>query len=1003
MSGIFTSGGFPRRNAFKGSGKARTAFDVVNWEMLVAPGVIGCRDGSLIAGWEVTGIDTETMEEVAIEAWQDQLADGLSSLEEGEALRLVRKRRKWKPGTDTSRGVYGGGKTAGYASGKPDGDASGKPDGDIGRHGGAQGKQSDAVQRAAGEPAGGKRSAAVLVNGGRPAGLALGNTAADQALAAMFMEQEAVLSTPGYLWTDTITLYYHRSQATGMAAITAATSANFEDACRTLEDRLGGVLGLRRLGPVRMDEEGRFGAPWTSCSLTGSLCSILGLPERPVRIDPAALPLPLDHLIDIDLEQQHFHGPGRIDNRPTGLMTLRGYHAKGDNTGALAQVQSLPLEFTWVVTYGALSPITMRERTRRKQKYLRQGAADMGADIIGENEGRRDRVQDRAAENLEDALDRVSSGETAYGQYNTYMLVTGEPDDEDHKIGPAVRQLTNAVRACGLELRRETVNFLPALLAMLPGHEDHDVRAFEISAHAVTGLMPLRSLWRGEPTNPSPLMKPGTPALLRARSQTGELVNFNLHCGDLGHGLIFGPTGAGKSVLLGLLAAAFLRYPNAQVIYFDRQRSIAHACAALGGVFMEPGGDGPAGIAPLAHMHELGRDWAINWVETLVRMQGVEPDDEMLKDLHKAVNNSWRLEERPAIDGLLSYVQFRQLRNALNEFVGEGPYGQLFSQDLLFNKGKQSDAVQGGFAASNQGGSPRQHNGGSAADNQGGFADDKEGGSADQRQAVRHHALSASGDQPAFSVFETHALLEAKDIVRVLSLDYIFAQVQRRFDSRPTLVVFDEAWSFFGHELFTERIRSWLKEGRKNNVSVLMATQSLTDAIRSELTSDLMESCPTKIYLPNAQAETESSFEHYRALGLTVPEIAQIARMRPKRDYYVTQPQGRRVLSFPIGHLGLSIIGRTSARDSRRAAEAGNNRSGRPHPDFWKEGLDHAFEKMGADEETRETPAGGAPTAGTLAAKRDKASQGRFAQKRVAQKDDQNGQEAQDDPQEAAE
>ena len=124
-----------------------------------------------------------------------------------------------------------------------------------------------------------------------------------------------------------------------------------------------------------------------------------------------------------------------------------------------------------------------------------------------------------------------------------------------------------------------------------------------------------------------------------------------------------------------------------------------------------------------------------------------------------------------------------------------------------------------------------------------------------------------------------------------------------------------------------------------------------------------MESCPTKIYLPNTQAETETSIGHYRALGLSTPEIAQIARMRPKRDYYVTQPQGRRVLSFPIGHLGLSIIGRTSARDSRRAVQEGNNRSerdhrsghphrsGRPHRDFWKEGLDDAFEKMGVAQE----------------------------------------------------
>ena len=826
MSGIFNTRG----------SKSRTFFDVVNWEMLLAPGVIGCRDGSLIAGWEVTGIDTETMEDVTIEAWQDQLVDGLCVLDEGEALRLVRKRRKWKPDHDI----------AGETSGGPD---EGKP-GRLCRpllHGFASLACSAAVSGASGEPDGS------------------GAAAGERALAAMFMEQEAILSTDGYLWRDTIMLYYHRSQATGMAGI-ASISASFEDACSTIEDQLGGVLGLRRLGPVRMDDEGRFGAPWTSCSLTGSLFSILGLPERPVRIDPAALPLPLDHLICIDLEQQHFHGPGRIDNRPAGLMTLRGYHKKGDNTGALAQVQSRPQEFTWVVTYGALSPMTMRERTRRKQKYLRQGAADMGADIIGENEGRRDRYQDQAAEDLEDALDKVSSGETGYGQYNTYMLITGKEGEADHTIRPAVRQLRNAVRTSGLELRRETVNFLPALLAMLPGHEDHDARAFEISAHAVTGLMPLRSIWRGEATCPSPLMKPGTPALLRARAQTGELVNFNLHCGDIGHGLIFGPTGAGKSVLLGLLAAAWLRYPNAQVIYFDRQRSIAHACASLGGVFMEPGGQtnvgtdllptedppesagtgvdvstgvdaftaGPAGIAPLAHMHELGREWAIKWVETLVRLQDVDPNDEMLTDLQKAVNSCWRLQKRPTIKDVLSYVQFKPLRNALGKFVDKGVYAQLFSQDLLFNSGKPggspavsrhgvaslacSDAVQGGFPADNQGGFATSNNGGFPAAH-GGVAAKNSGGS------------PGPEGQPAFSVFETHALLDADETVKLLSLDYIFAQVQRRFDGRPTLVVFDEAWSFFSHELFIERIRSWLKEGRKNNVSVLMATQSLTDAI----------------------------------------------------------------------------------------------------------------------------------------------------------------------------
>ena len=386
---------------------------------------------------------------------------------------------------------------------------------------------------------------------------------------------------------------------------------------------------------------------------------------------------------------------------------------------------------------------------------------------------------------------------------------------------------------------------------------------------------------------------------------------------------------------------------------------------------MEPGGNGPAGIAPFSDLRELGKDWAIGWLETLVRLEGVGPTAKMIEDLHRCVNNCSKLEKRPTMTDVLSYVQFHELRTAFAKFVDGGTYGKLFSEDHLFDPGGYTE---GGKADPASGGKPV-----AAADNgdpdsatkTSGEPDGKTSGGADggasgkpDGDSSQDRARPAPAGHPSFSVFETHAMMDASETVRVLSLDYIFEKVQRRFDGRPTLVVFDEAWSFFSHKLFIERIRSWLKEGRKNNVGVLMATQSLNDAIRSELTAELMESCPTKIFLPNMQAQTKASADSYRALGLSEPEIAQIARMRPKRDYYVTQPEGRRVLSFPIGHLGLSIVGRTSARDSRRALAAADrdgcahnrggrphNRGGRPHTDFWKEGISDAFQKMGATKE----------------------------------------------------
>jgi type IV secretion system protein VirB4 len=58
---------------------------------------------------------------------------------------------------------------------------------------------------------------------------------------------------------------------------------------------------------------------------------------------------------------------------------------------------------------------------------------------------------------------------------------------------------------------------------------------------------------------------------------------LNLHVADVGHTLILGPTGSGKSTLVGLLMAQFFRYPDAQVVLFDKDHSayvLARACGA---------------------------------------------------------------------------------------------------------------------------------------------------------------------------------------------------------------------------------------------------------------------------------------------------------------------------------------------------------------------------------------------------------------------------------------
>jgi len=67
----------------------------------------------------------------------------------------------------------------------------------------------------------------------------------------------------------------------------------------------------------------------------------------------------------------------------------------------------------------------------------------------------------------------------------------------------------------------------------------------------------------------------------------------NMHVGDVGHSLIFGPTGAGKSVSLCTIALQARRYPSVTICAFDKGRSTWATVRAYGGRHYDVAGEGP--------------------------------------------------------------------------------------------------------------------------------------------------------------------------------------------------------------------------------------------------------------------------------------------------------------------------------------------------------------------------------------------------------------------------
>ena len=130
-----------------------------------------------------------------------------------------------------------------------------------------------------------------------------------------------------------------------------------------------------------------------------------------------------------------------------------------------------------------------------------------------------------------------------------------------------------------------------------------------------------------------------------------------------------------------------------------------------------------------------------------------------------------------------------------------------------------------------------------------------------------------------------------------------------------TLLIIDEGWLALDDEDFAGRLREWLKTLRKKNASVIFATQSLADIDGSAIAPGIIESCPTRILLPNDRAIEPQIMAIYRRFGLNDRQIEILARATPKRDYYCQSRRGNRLFELGLGEVSLAFTATSSKAD----------------------------------------------------------------------------------------
>lgn len=649
---------------------------------------------------------------------------------------------------------------------------------------------------------------------------------------------------------------------------------HFEKALREYKQRIEDFIDIFSSSQHIKIQRMTYNPENNTCGLTQALNYIINARWHPTKLPEN--PSFMDTMFARDLINGD---PMVYDNRYVAAISILEY--PGDSYPAmLHELSTLSFETRWsnrfiFTDYREARSILgslRRKWSQRIQGFFAQVLQNPRAPV------NRDAV--RMVDDIDEATETLDAGAVAFGHHTSVVLVRS---DDKESLEEKTRMVIKIFERKGFRACAERYNAMEALLGSFPGAGRENVRKPLINTLNLAHLVSLTTDWAGEEVCPCDQFPPNSPPLLQAAAVSSTPFRLNLHDGDVGHTLILGPTGSGKSTLLALIASQFERYKDSQIFVFDKGYSMLSLTLAMesGAHYDFAADEDNLALCPLASIDtDEDRVVAAEWIETVLALSDVKISPGQRNRLTEAIRTlAETTYSDPETGEVLSPIERAKLRS-LTHFRSSIQDGAIQEALEYYTGGKDAGTLFDGI-----------------------------------ENDINYKKLT---------VFELDHLYNMSRKIFLPAFLFLFHEVEKRISefrggvNPPSLIIIDEAWLALSDEMFREKIREWLLTLRKKNCAVVLATQEVSEIIKSPICDTILDSCRTKILLPNQNARSEGMKELYKQhLGMNDRQIQILSEAIPKRQYYFVNTHAKtfRLFDLGLGPVALSFVGASGKED----------------------------------------------------------------------------------------